>query len=386
MVVTSLLVGLFLVEVSLRVLYPGPQMMEFHPSLGALPRPHLNIRKTFGGHERVVNIETNSLGLRAPENLPAPGVRRVLALGDSFTFGDAVEQTEAWPYQLARRLNASGARERYETLDAGVSGYGTAQELLLFRTLKPLFTPDVVVLGFSIVNDELDNLCIEESTYRPKAHVPCFTLTDDRLIVREPTPMPARAARAGSFPPLRSVDLLVAQAKGFTVWNPGLLRFADRIGLRVELPYMPATIASWYDRALAEPGWQLTRRLLLELRDEARADDVPLVILVVPSSLQVDGARREVVRVLGRGVPSIEAFLLDPYRPQRLLQEFCSIEAILCVDPLAAILAERARGEILYYPLDQHWTPAAHAIAADLLAERLRQLRLRRSTGRGARQ
>ncbi len=49
---------------------------------------------------------TNSRGYRDLERSPTPpdGVRRALALGDSFTWGAGVEFDDAWPQRLERGL------------------------------------------------------------------------------------------------------------------------------------------------------------------------------------------------------------------------------------------------------------------------------------------
>ena len=358
-------------EIGLRVLYPDVPIIRRDERVGTLARPNLDVRKTFGGHERVVRVATNAFGLRGAE-VPAgktPGLRRVLALGDSFTFGDAVEAEEAWPAQLETLLNRGGGSPgRWHVVNAGIPGHGTAQQLLLSRLLEERVRPDVVVLGFTVVNDVLDNLCVEEASYTPKRGVPCFVLDGQRLQLVTPAridPVPARRTR------LRVVDFVADEARRLTLGNPRLLALAGWSGVAADLPYVPATIASWYDPRYAEPGWRLTRRLLIELREQLHARHVPLVVLVIPAALQVDAGLQSALRAFGARHAAVQDFLGEPARPQRLVADFCRSAALDCLDALPALRELAERGTKTYYSIDNHWTPAAHARAADLVARHL---------------
>jgi hypothetical protein len=354
-------------EVGLRVLYPDTRIIDRHERLGTFAQPNLDVRKTFGGHERVVRITTNAFGLRGQAGLDgrAPDVRRIVALGDSFTFGAAVEAEEAWPARLEALLNGRAAGRRWQVVNAGMPGHGTGQELMLYRMLEDRFRPDLVILGVTVVNDILDNLCIEEASYTPKLATPCFTLADDRLsLAPATTEAPPAAGRAR----LRSVDFVTGQARRLAVGHPRLLALA---GSTVDLPYVPATVASWYDPRYAEPGWPLTQRLLIELRDHLAARNIPLVVLVIPAALQVDTNLQSALRTLGSRHASVQAFLAEPDRPQRWLMEFCRTARLECVDALPGVLELERRGSRTYYAIDNHWTPAGHELAAELLTLRL---------------
>jgi len=341
------------IEIALHVAFPRMRLLVRHERLGSLPRPNMKGRTTFGGHERIVHIVTNSLGLRGPEIGPKPaGVRRVLALGDSFTFGHAVEAAEAWPAVLEGLLNARGG-PRYEVVNAGVGGYGTGQELLLYEELESRVEPDLVVVGFAVVNDVLDNLCIYAERF--KADSPCFHQEGSRLTLTPPRP-PAQADRPSSWPVTsRALELLMGQARRLTLWNPRVLAIALSFGIRVrDTQVLPDTVAAWYDDRFAADGWTLTRRLILELRERAGRRGAALADERAP----------------------IRAFLRDPHRPQRILGDFCHGAALPCADPLPISLEAAARGERHYYPIDGHWTPTAHRIAAQLMLERLDRERL----------
>jgi hypothetical protein len=291
----------------------------------------------------------------------------VLALGDSFTFGDAVEAEEAWPAQLEKRLNRAGSINRWQVVNAGIPGHGTGQQLLLARMLEDRLVPDAVVLGFTVVNDLLDNLCIEEASYTPKTGVPCFVLDGERLHLVAPAavaPAPARGPR------LRVPDFVIGEARRLTLGNARLLALAGWSGMASDLPYVPATIASWYDARYLDPGWRLTQRLLIELRESLAARRVPLVVLVVPAALQVSPALQSAVRTMGARHAVAQAFLKQPARPQHMIGEFCRAAILECVDALPALADLERRGTATYYPIDNHWTPAAHALAADLVARR----------------
>jgi hypothetical protein len=79
---------------------------------------------------------------------PRPGRARVLLLGDSVTFGSWVRDGETFAALLDGR---------YEVINLGVAGYGTAQELLKFEHDGIGYRPDVVVLNFTVANDVSDN-------------------------------------------------------------------------------------------------------------------------------------------------------------------------------------------------------------------------------------
>ncbi len=65
-------------------------------------------------------VNTSSRRLRGDTGgaLPPEGVRRLVAIGDSITFGWGVSDTETWPAQLQAELNRRG--QRVEVLNAGV--------------------------------------------------------------------------------------------------------------------------------------------------------------------------------------------------------------------------------------------------------------------------
>jgi hypothetical protein len=119
-------------------------------------RPQVRFRHTSvdGSWEFV----TNSHGLRDHRELayqkPA-GTLRVLSLGDSHTQGYEVRQQATYSAVLERYLARRGIHA--EVLNAGVSGFSTAEELAFLENEGYRYQPDVVVLGF-YANDFEDNL------------------------------------------------------------------------------------------------------------------------------------------------------------------------------------------------------------------------------------
>ena len=101
-------------------------------------------------------VHTGPEGYRTPAftQHPSPGTRRVVALGDSSTFGWGVEDGEAYPAQLGRALARQGgdrAGDRagaWEVLNLGVPGYSTFQgRVMLEREALPL-APGVVLWSY----------------------------------------------------------------------------------------------------------------------------------------------------------------------------------------------------------------------------------------------
>ena len=101
---------------------------------------------------------TNSRGFRSTREFtyakPA-NTLRVLSLGDSHTQGYEVHQDLTYSAVLERYLK--NHKLNAEAINTGVSGFSTAEELVLLENEGVKYNPDVVVLGF-FANDFEDNL------------------------------------------------------------------------------------------------------------------------------------------------------------------------------------------------------------------------------------
>jgi hypothetical protein len=106
---------------------------RFDPELGYVPEEGFSAVITDANWQnKRVNMDQN--GFRINDN-KIDFVRddRILAVGDSYTFGDEVSNNETWPSCLERTL-------RIEVDNAGVFGYGAAQSLkrgMLLEKKKP---------------------------------------------------------------------------------------------------------------------------------------------------------------------------------------------------------------------------------------------------------
>ena len=94
------------------------------PGVPYLLQPNLRVNWGLG------EVVTNAEGLRAGRSFQPgahPGTRRILALGDSITFGFGVDQADSFPEQLERLINREQPQDRpVEVINAGVNGFSLA--------------------------------------------------------------------------------------------------------------------------------------------------------------------------------------------------------------------------------------------------------------------
>lgn len=166
----SLGVALLLGEMVIRMLYGSSMNMfpRYHSSVQYGPvssrriRPNTSFRHS--SQDGDFYFETNNRGFRdyRPVDYPKPaGECRILVLGDSHTQGYEVQQYETYSAVLEYALGKKGKPAR--VLNAGVSGFSTAEALNLLRYEGLRYQPDAVVLGF-FANDFSDN--IKDGLYR----------------------------------------------------------------------------------------------------------------------------------------------------------------------------------------------------------------------------
>lgn len=98
--------------------------------------------------ELAYRVHINSLGLRGSEiqREPPPGVKRVLALGDSMTFGFYLDEDETWTARLQALLRQRGAA--VEVVNAGVGGWSIDSETSFALERGLALEPDYVLVGF----------------------------------------------------------------------------------------------------------------------------------------------------------------------------------------------------------------------------------------------
>ena len=369
----GVLASLLLLEVAIRWLHLVPdRFWQPDPTLGARLVPGASGWWTQEEREFLVPVEVNSLGLHDhehPYEKPA-GVTRVLVLGDSFTEAIHVPLDSGFPMVLERNLNQGNGGQRYEVINAGVSGYGTASATLFFEQEGWRYQPDVVLLAFYPGNDIRNNSPTLEDAFRP-------VYADDGELERvQPTKIASAErgwlGRSAAYRFLRQLVLVRQPAIGRALvrigWmKPEALRApAQTDGIPVGFGmYQVPPDEVWLD------AWQRTERLLDRLRSSVETRGARFAVALVTAREQVyPDTWQEILS----NHQAMRQRQWDLEEPQRWLQRWCSQRGVACLD-LANSFQRKATsgGRMLHYRHDGHWTDAGHELGGILIADFLRQ-------------
>ncbi len=341
----------------------APQRMEsYRPIYEAdtllVYRLKRNYNALYQQPEFEIRESTNSLGLREGVIPPKQAhTKRILGLGDSFSYSNSVNLEETFFKQIERMMSESGG-QRVEVINAAVPAYSTIQEMRYLERDGIRLAPDVVLLGFYVGNDFQDSQELFDSLQRPTIDV-----VDGQL-------------RANAFFPSarydrqeRSFRTATLELRAFFASHSALYvflreRFSEtlwRLGLRNNPP--PPDFCAKVMSPSMEQGWEVTRSVLVRMAEFCSARQIRLVVVTLPTQYQVhEDLWTHHVTTFG-----LNAADYDLDKPQLLVKEFCAREGIEQVDVLPA-MREAARTERLFYPIASYMTPAGHALVGRVVS------------------
>lgn len=319
---------------------------------------------------REVDFTVNEVGLRNHNfllTLPA-NRERVTILGDSFVFGEALNDGE----HLTDQLQKLGA-EQFEVINVSTPGYGTGQEILLIKELVEhgYQIGNKLILAF-FTNDILDNLGFDYSL-KPSSIKPAFTINKlgeiDQSIPEKPKIKKTSAnflEYSLFFHFVRSrIEILIAA-------NSELLDFLEIFGIAPDLPRAPGIITGWYDPGWEE-RWAVTRDLLNYLVKLTRKEyQTELFVLFIPSPFQSSGIHNAILSNEREKDPRYETFLADLERPQNLLRKFCEEQEIPFIDASLA-LQENGKKIPMYFPREGHLNEHGSQVVAELIYRSIKE-------------
>ena len=140
-------------ELAARWAEPGPMSLnDVSPYVPDARLTHVH-KPGFRGRWDSTWYEINSQGWRGPEIEPtfAEDELRVVALGDSCTFGKGVVEADTWPRKLEALLDAYLLPGRHALVfNLGLNGYSSGHYLRVLQDQAEVLRPHVVVIGYNI--------------------------------------------------------------------------------------------------------------------------------------------------------------------------------------------------------------------------------------------
>lgn len=136
-------------EVGVRAFRPTEARLRGQVGATILTQSDQRLAPNREGQAGGVPLRSNRFGLRGPD-VPAekpPGTTRILALGDSYTFGSGVLEERTWPFRVAALLRERFPGRAFDVLNAGHDGFSAADERRELEHFLPLVDPDLVLVG-----------------------------------------------------------------------------------------------------------------------------------------------------------------------------------------------------------------------------------------------
>ncbi|MEZ5504167.1 MAG: SGNH/GDSL hydrolase family protein [Halioglobus sp.] len=322
-------------------------------------------------------VRISSDGLRDSEHTlekPANTVR-IAILGDSYAEAMQVPVEQAFWRVMAEKLTQCPALagKTIEPINFGVSGFGTAQELLTLKHKVWKYSPDIVLLAFLTGNDIRNNF----RELQRGGNQPYYVHQDGELVLDDSFLKKPEAWFLGSIfgdwwfaavPHSRVLQLLVKFSNYLDQVTKGSAREEKKIaqrmyeqGLDNEI-YTPPTDPLWIE------AWSVTEDLLRLMNSEVKAHDATFLLVSLSNSYQVHPDPAERQRYAGSlGVDN----LLYPDRRIGQLAAQEHIPFVMLVPPLQAWAqanAECVHGFDNAEPCKGHWNEQGHRLAGEIIA------------------
>lgn len=272
--------SLGIAEAAVRVLgVTDPVFRDSDPVLGWVPAPGAHGWWTREGRGYVAITDHGFRGVDLPPGRAPSGTLRIALVGDSYVEARQVALEDSIGARLPRELE-SCAPGPVEVLAFGVSGYGTAQEYLLFRERIARYHPDVVLLAFLTGNDVADNQPDVRMNDDPS---PYFSLGPGGALVldtsfAETEEYRTRASDAGWLW-FRRHSQLVRALYGIGGHGNGAAR--GELGLSDEV-YSPPVTPGWQD------AWARTEAILAHYARDVEREGARFAVVTLSNAIQVD--------------------------------------------------------------------------------------------------
>ena len=392
-IIFALLVG----EVALRIVgYSYPEFYTTDAARGYALRP---CTQGWYRKEGAAYVSINCAGLRDREHTKQkpPGTLRIALIGDSYAEALQVHVEDAFWAVAERRLQdcpALGGR-KVEFINFGVSGYGTAQELITLEREVWGYQPDIVLLALTTNNDITDN----SRPLKRTNEIPYFVLRDGQLVLDDSF-RTTRAFRMSNTLLGRTglwlrAHLRVIQAI-IQAHHALKLRLAAYRARRAEAPPQQAALLSLpspappasavpdaelgTDNLVYRPpagqvwqdAWRVTELLIARMRDEVRAHGAQFYVVTLSNGIQVypdAGARTAFLQRVGA---------TDIFYPDMRIRALCERERIPVFTLAPQLQAYADEHKVFLHGFGHdlgngHWNRDGHRVAGELVAQQLCQ-------------
>ncbi|MCP4624949.1 MAG: hypothetical protein GY850_15700, partial [bacterium] len=344
LMMTSLLLCLTSMEIAIRIWNPDiarPGMKQIHKAskfLGWDLIPGAAGKGSLGEFYQI-----NASGFRGPEiKLEKQlGIKRVMVIGDSFTFGMGVNWEDAYPTRLEKILNDK--KRPCEVINCGVIAHHMWQHYEMLRVKALPYKPDLIILG--LYQDDIG------------AGVPPFAMTEDYQGVNifEKNESIGFMSRFFLWNMLENVNSLIEYKYRYQRGYTYVKRIEERTKkLGPSNPTNPSyrIMAGKIEKSkYSEFAGALGR--FVKMANDA---DAKVLVVMIPDSVQLHNSyMQEVNRIVERICGGIQVPFVDTTP---------SLEA--CGDPFSLYL----------FPFDAHNNPKGLRVIASAIANRIIKLDL----------
>ncbi len=318
--------------------WSGKKGIRLHPNTKALIHNHTLSKVD-------VQINVNSLGLRGPDLAPKQeGEVRIIAFGDSITFGDYMDESETIPALIQKHLESSG--KKVVVLNAALPGANASDEFHHYLELAQAVQPDLVLVG-SYLNDAQESKRFYLRVLRFPFNISRFlTWAFQRFQLIDPEQLFSGASYD---------DIDEGWREAFR--NGRELRSGDQYGSRIGFDFEVYNAGKDFGLGWSPEGWQRLRILYTAFAEAARRNGSQFAMHLFPVKMQVYAKE---------GV-------LDT-TPQRSFLNICNELNVACIDLLPQLrqAAQNIDPQALYYD-HCHFRPEGNKLVAQFVADWLMQ-------------
>lgn len=264
----STFIMLIVCELIVRFFVPqqlAPVKFMYDKDIGLIHIPHLKGCE-YRPNNYNIKFTNGDDGFRITHKGEMPDFvnKKIMFIGDSFTYGKGVNDNETFAYRLQETL----LKDSVQIINAGVEGRGTDHGLRTYQHYKDKYQPNTVI-HFAHYNDLADNIrdeyfeIVNDSTFTPKKF--------DHLV----------GGTKAKLQKSKLYNWLISNSHFFALLKSVL------VGI-----LMPDQIVRYEDGIDMDKAKKLTSGFLRQLQKEVEADGRKFIVFYIPAREDIEARKK----------------------------------------------------------------------------------------------